>query len=248
MLATKHSQKAPIARLGVTRWRHGGAVIFAAFLPDGKGVFSASDDGVLHLWDYPSGREQRRIRVSVPGGAAWQEQFWAVESGNLPVAMAPNGKTAAVILNGDVWLYDIATGRHLGTIESQKELSQALVMAFSPDSELLAVFESDTTVRLWDWAKNKVIRQLAGPSDNGAIAYADRNGLAFSPDGKNLAVSGLDLVKNGFKYYIKLWDVESGKHLHSTAPVRSPSFAVPAFFAGRQGTRLRGQKMGQFTW
>jgi WD40 repeat protein len=222
--------KGAIARLGVTRWRHGGTVTFAAFMPDGKGVLSASDDGVLHVWDYPSGKELRHFRVGEPSGAGLQEQALTIEPGNFPVAMAPNGKTAAVMIIGEVWLYEVATGRPLGCIDSQREFSQAAVMAFSPDSELLAILETDTTVRLWDWAKNKPVGQFAGPSDNGAIFFGERNnGLAFSPDGKMLAVSGLDLINRKVEYNIKLWDVDSSKELFATAPVRNSSFAVPAF-------------------
>src|SRR5580700_11337311 len=50
-----------LARLGTTRWRHGGVTGFVAFLPDGKSVVSASEDQVFHVWEYPSGKEIRRF-------------------------------------------------------------------------------------------------------------------------------------------------------------------------------------------
>src|SRR3954454_20821417 len=50
-----------IARIGTVRWRHSDVVAFAAFLPDSKKVICASMDGVIRLWDFPSGKELRRI-------------------------------------------------------------------------------------------------------------------------------------------------------------------------------------------
>src|SRR5438105_3988581 len=61
--------KGAVARLGTTRWRHGDIVLFAAFLPDGKSVVSVSDDRYIRVWEYPSGKEIRRIEAS-PASAA----------------------------------------------------------------------------------------------------------------------------------------------------------------------------------
>ena len=51
-----------VARIGSKLpWLHDDTVCFAAFLPDGKSVFSATYDHVFHLWEYPSGQEVRRF-------------------------------------------------------------------------------------------------------------------------------------------------------------------------------------------
>src|SRR5262249_58070308 len=49
------------ARLGTTRWRHGGITGFVAFLPDGQHVVSAGHDSVFHVWEFPSGKGIRRF-------------------------------------------------------------------------------------------------------------------------------------------------------------------------------------------
>src|SRR5205085_7304910 len=80
-------------------------------------------------------------------------------------------------------------------------------LAFSPDQRLLASTGDDYTVRLWDVATGKVIRDLSRP---GAIARS----LAFSPDGKTL-VSGhyASTARDQHKQTLHLWDVGSGKDL-----------------------------------
>src|SRR5262245_4551213 len=75
-----------VARLGTTRFRHQGPILFAAFLPDGKGVSSVSSDGVICVWEFPSGKEIRRF-----------EAFPAAErtAGSARVtslSLSPNGK------------------------------------------------------------------------------------------------------------------------------------------------------------
>src|SRR5262245_5250884 len=56
------------ARLGTVRFRHDATIVFAAFLPGGKGVVSASEDGVVCAWEYPSGKEMRRVPTLAGAG------------------------------------------------------------------------------------------------------------------------------------------------------------------------------------
>src|SRR5271156_712708 len=53
-----------VARFGTVRFRHDGAILFAAFLPDGKRVSSVSSDGVISIWEFPSGKEIRRFEAN----------------------------------------------------------------------------------------------------------------------------------------------------------------------------------------
>ena len=73
-------------------------------------------------------------------------------------------------------------------------------VAFSPDGKMLASGVWYGTVRLWDVASGKEIRQLQG--HNRAVFS-----LVFSPDGKMLASAGHDGT-------VRLWDVASGKEVH----------------------------------
>src|SRR5580658_7316439 len=83
-----------VARLGTVRWRHGGLTTFAAFLPDGKTVLSAGADKTIRVWDYPSGKELRRIGPPVADTSVNLSLPKALGAG-FAVALSPDGKTLA---------------------------------------------------------------------------------------------------------------------------------------------------------
>jgi WD40 repeat protein/serine/threonine protein kinase len=72
--------------------------------------------------------------------------------------------------------------------------------------------EGDRSIRLWDLASGKEIRQLMPHDDQ---VYA----VAFSPDG-TLAVSG------GEDHSVRLWDISTGKQTRSHTDSNRPIFTV----------------------
>src|SRR5262249_51023082 len=90
-----------------------------------------------------------------------------------------------------VRIYDATTGRAVRTCAGHAGTVWAV--SFAPDGKTLASACTDNTVRIWDVAKGKELRQLTGPSGPWP--------LAFSPDGRTLAV-GYD---NGA---VGLWDTK----------------------------------------
>ena len=52
-----------VARLGTVRFRHDSPIIYAGFLPGGKNVISVSNDGVICVWEFPSGKDIRRLEA-----------------------------------------------------------------------------------------------------------------------------------------------------------------------------------------
>src|SRR5262249_34706869 len=116
------------ARLGTERWRHSDTIAFVAFLPDGKQVVTASNDGSIRLWDRDTGKVIRRFdrpaRSStkpLPGNDQVQQMRMArlallniLHGGTrgFHAAVAPDGKTLAALLeNNTVQMWDVATGQ-----------------------------------------------------------------------------------------------------------------------------------------
>jgi WD40 repeat protein len=84
-------------------------------------------------------------------------------------------------------------------------------VAISPNGKVLLTAGSDMTVRLWDVATGKEVRQLAG----GKLT----RDVAFSPDGKRVAVAGSDK-------FVRLFDPATGKEQLSFAtPLLTPGLA-----------------------
>jgi WD40 repeat protein len=59
-------------------------------------------------------------------------------------------------------------------------------LAFSPDSQVLAIGSFDGTVQLWDTATDQ---EIGNPLVSASIDTGQVRSLAFSPDGKTLAAS-----------------------------------------------------------
>jgi WD40 repeat protein len=82
--------------------------------------------------------------------------------------------------------------RHGGPVRS---------VAYSPDGTTLASAGDDRTVRLWDVASARPIRELHGHKSS-------VNGVVFSPDGKTLASASRDKT-------VRLWEVATSKSIRT---------------------------------
>ena len=96
-------------------------------------------------------------------------------------------------------------------------------LVFSPDGKLLATgtYRSNT-VKLWETATNRKLRELAGGGQTGWLAPL----IAFSRDNRLLASSAGDNS-------VKVWDVMSGRELYTLAGVQGSVIAsAGVFFMG----------------
>jgi WD40 repeat protein len=146
---------------------HSSSVNAVAFSPDRSQLASASDDGVVKLWDAATGAGRQTLK----GHSS------SVEA----VAFSPDGsQLASASCDGTVKLWDAATGAGHQTLRGHSNWVKAV--AFSPDGSQLASASNDCTIRLWNAATgaarqtlrvNAVIQTLLFSSD-GSYLETDR--------------------------------------------------------------------------
>nr|WP_315850942.1 tetratricopeptide repeat protein [Planctomyces sp. SH-PL62] len=129
-------------------------------------------------------------------GPATQIQTFEHSSGVLAVDLSPDGNRLATATRFEVKIRATGTGRVL--IYPVRNPRRPWV-AFSPDGTLLAIIESDHGVRLLHSATGQPI---GPPLPRGKGLWL--SGLAFSPDGKRLAITGPSGTSPGAM--IRVWD------------------------------------------
>jgi WD40 repeat protein len=76
-------------------------------------------------------------------------------------------------------------------------------MAFSPEGKYLASISQDSTIKVWDVVREKILVTLEGHEKHPRLGVATVQAIAFSPDGKTLASVGWNILH--------LWELPSGK-------------------------------------
>jgi RNA polymerase sigma factor (sigma-70 family) len=214
-----------LARMGTTRLRHGGAVYFAAYTPDGKGLVTAGSDRTVRLWDLATGEETRRFDwdPEQPAGKAQpspesladkrERQFWDDTARSCQAALSTDGKLVAASRGGAVCLWQTASGKVLHRLRTgEKRLSQ---LAFAADGKsLLTLGPGARATAVWDVATGKCLR--CSPGKLAPMYFAPPGLIAqqlalASPNLKHLAICGRD--KRGIPW-ICIRDFASGMELH----------------------------------
>src|SRR5262249_46013871 len=125
-----HLPVGAVARMGSTRLRHGDAVSFAAYTPDGKALVTAGRDQMVRLWDPATGKEVRCFAwgEAEQGGQPEppdegvaqrrEQQFWHDTARSCQAALSADGKIVAASRGGVVCLWETAGGRKLRQLQT----------------------------------------------------------------------------------------------------------------------------------
>ncbi|HEV2950424.1 MAG TPA: WD40 repeat domain-containing protein, partial [Gemmataceae bacterium] len=160
--------------------------------PDGQRLASTRGGAGLRIWDVqgpgPEIRPQEDGAIHVLGGS-------------------PDGKLLAGGGNDNrVRIWDAATGKLEAILEGQK--GKVAAAAFSPDGETLAT-ASDVDGMVWLWNVKTREPVLVIPEAADACTVET---LAFHPQGKLLAVGGIDwLATGGSDGAICIWDIQENR-------------------------------------
>ncbi len=175
--------------------------------PDG-GIVKTAGKGFADVLKLLAGRPGTPVQLEVlPAGAATTRvyqlargEFEAEDAAILHLAFSPDGRwLASATATGVVRLRDVNSGQEMATINAHK--GEVTALAFSPDGKVLATGGVDQAVGIWNVPDGKSVRHI--PNVSPLPSTRQGLGLAFTPDGKALAITDSALLS--------LWDVDKGK-------------------------------------
>src|SRR5262249_44789948 len=123
---------------------HAEGIRCLAVSPDGKTLATGTGDEArtVRLWDWAAAKE-----IVPPNEIKLADAV-------LALAFSPNGQTlAAGLYEGDIKLFDAATGKERATWKGHTDWAMSL--AFSTDGKVLASGCRDGTAKLWEAATGK---------------------------------------------------------------------------------------------
>jgi WD40 repeat protein len=176
---------------------HTDEVRSVSFSPDGLTLASASKDKTVRLWDVKTAQPKATLQHTAEVTAvAFSPDGLTLATGSQDFErkVVPGG-AVTMPLPGEVWLWDVNTGQHTGTLRGHT--AAVTSVTFSPDGLTLASGSGDATVRLWDVTTRQSRAKL---QEHGGEVTS----LAFSPD-------GLTLASGSYDRKVRLWDVKTGK-------------------------------------
>jgi RNA polymerase sigma factor (sigma-70 family) len=268
-----------VARLGDAPLRQEGPILFVGFARKGQLVtaqqgftaycatchaepFNVMEDVPLfkadafRVWDLERGREVshfgRPHLISQPGvvrGADGALAVGKVAARSYPgvcMALAPDGQALAVAGPDDVVrLWEVAAGR----VTHQIAHKGCMALAFTADGKQVGICDASGALSLWELATNREVRRVAAePGWRGAWGDA----LAFSPDGKGLAMSSTSQPRQPPAAVVRLLDIDGKERcrLENKAPgspalAFSPDSRVVAYAATDGKVRLADAATGK---
>jgi WD40 repeat protein len=158
---------------------HEGGVSFVRYTPEGRAIFTASDDGTVRKWDASTARELKIF----PHNGTVQQLVISADGASLATAVRGPGAVVAV--------WDIATGALRRQWPVIDEDSGTLALSFSPDGATVFAYDQRQGLSLFEIATGEE-READQPQfsvHQGGFADSQLLTGAFSPGNHFLAVS-----------------------------------------------------------
>ncbi len=196
-----------------------------------------SNDGRLELWDIRTGKKLSTLRKQTERTINFRIGV-PQENHSVSLAFTADGvKLASGNLDGTVQIWDTITGEELIFLNKSMDKMKMLfhspdgnlhthepweksspgrptVLVFSPDGNMLAIGNINSSIQLWNIVTTELITTFTGHTSNVSR-------LAFSPDGNTLASGSSDGT-------IRFWDIETKKPRQTSitghAWIRNASF------------------------
>ena len=181
-----------------------------AFSPDGK-ILSSATGKTIHLWHLETGVPPTVIHDAHPERVV-SLAFTPDGKKLISAGCRSERKTNMRVLNArpEIHVWDVASGKRLGQLESEHADHGECTMALSKDGRVL-VSKHANGILVWDVPTGRVIRCIqAAPYRYGVRTH----GLAISPSGKIVAARWRD-------HKVRLWDVSTGQPLFEQAECHS---------------------------
>ncbi|MFO0842490.1 MAG: WD40 repeat domain-containing protein [Gemmataceae bacterium] len=169
----------PPRSFGAPGFHTDGDLLAIGLASDGV-LWSVEDPGELRGWSLAT----RRLVVSRP-----LESFASLWTFNWAARLLASASDEVVV-------WEVASGQQLATLATPSWIT---AVAFQPGAAVLATGHDDGSVRVWDWADQKMLLELDGHD-------SEVSAVAFRPDQRVLATAGEDKR-------IHLWDLPTGQRV-----------------------------------
>jgi len=160
----------------------------------------------LKLLDAQNG--QKKIKLEDSNRTSRGRTAWFAARLERPT-FSPDGKTVAAVVDQDVQLWSVDTGKKLFSLKKLSGVPAAI--AFSPDNRQVAVASvkgpmpgGESEITLWEISTGKQLNRLMGHND--VVAY-----LQFAGNGQALLLGSLQYEPDGTMGTVKMWELSRNR-------------------------------------
>lgn len=180
-----------------------GMVSTISFSPNGQWIATSNWDGIIKMWE----TETQRCTAKIQG---WYLHIHRRPHRTSQLAFSPDSQYLAASGNGygDVYVWDAKTGMHVasfrvaGTPKKGERLPVRFPICFSPDGQCLAYVSGRISLAIRHIETKEHVARL------NHFSQKHIHGLAFSPCGQFLAVSGQNTSTHRQNTELQVWDIE----------------------------------------